>query len=482
MLTYSFEGIGNETLYEHLYKSIKEDIRSGTLRARDRLPSKRAFARQLSISTITVENAYAQLLTEGYIESKPRMGYFVADIKNGADLPLTDVPSAQQKNSEKQSVAPVPPRRVYFADFASNQTDPDSFPFSNWAKISRQVLSDRQTELMTNPPSGGVRELRIAIADYLREFRGLDVDAQQVIIGAGTEYLYGLLIQLLGQDLTYACEDPGYRKVSQIYAINRLDWQPVPMDEQGMRIDYLRDHEIHVAHVTPSHHFPTGIIMPASRRYELLRWAEEGENRYIIEDDYDSEFRMTGRVLPALMSIDGAERVIYVNTFTKSLASTIRVSYMVLPPHLLERYREKMGFYSGTVSTFEQYTLAEFIRRGYYEKHINRMRNMNRKRRDLLLSEIAGSPLGGRVRISEENAGLHFLMQLPGEVNAQRFREELDAEEIRMAEIRTYALTGQGGDGRTFVVNYSSVPTERIPEAVRRICEAAETAQECGLE
>ena len=273
---------------------------------------------------------------------------------------------------------PVPEEPHYFADFISNRTNHENFPFSVWAKLVREMVSGESATLLQPPPVGGIPELRKAIADHLYAFRGIGVSPEQIIIGAGTEYLYGLLIQLFGNTAIYAIEDPGYAKISKIYESHGVRVRHIPMDENGIRTEVLEASASDILHLSPSHHYPTGIVTSISRRYELLGWASKSEKRYIIEDDYDSEFRLLGRPIPALQSIDVMDKVIYMNTFSKSLSSTIRISYMVLPEKLLKMFYAKLGFYSCTVSNFEQYTLARFISGGYFEKHINRMRNYYR--------------------------------------------------------------------------------------------------------
>ena len=478
MITYDTAQRSDRPLYVFLYDKLREDITAGRLRSGEKLPSKRAFARQNAVSTITVENAYAQLLAEGYLYALPRRGYFVSDLGN-----LQKPEGALKPARVSERPARQPAQREWFADFASNQTAPESFPFDTWARISRRVLSERKSELLTNPPAEGVWELRSAIADYLAQFRSLDILPEQVMIGAGTEYLYGLLIQLLGFDKVYASENPGYQKVARIFDAYHVRNLKIPMDAGGLSASYLARTDADVVHVTPSHHFPTGITMPVSRRIEMLNWTKNGGDRYIIEDDYDSEFRMRGRPLPPLCKMEQGGRVIYMNTFTKSLASTIRVSYMILPQPLMNTCRQKLPFYSCTVSTFEQYTLAAFLAEGYFEKHINRMRNVSRKRRDCLLKALGDSELAGRITISEENAGLHFLMNLSLEIPTKVFMERLSECGIRMISLASFmddqmpgpenfGHLGDGNPEHTFVMNYSSVPQERIAEAVNRICSA----------
>lgn len=460
MLTYSFENIGHTPLYEHLYKCIKNDIMNGTLPAGTKLPSKRSFASNLGVSAITVENAYAQLLSEGYIYSRPKKGYYVSTFSRSL-LPPQAMPET--------AVALPEARPVFFADFSSNQTRPDNFPFSVWAKLMRETMQERNSELMTKPPCGGIFELREAIASHLKQFRDMQVQPEQIFVGAGTEYLYGLLVQLLGFDKVYAIENPGYEKIAQIYESYQVRRRFIDMDDCGIRMDRLEESGADVVHISPSHHFPTGIITPVSRRYELLGWAAKSDSRYIIEDDYDSEFRLTGKPIPALQSIDLMEKVIYINTFSKSLTSTMRISYMVLPPGLAQRFLEQMSFYSCTVSNFEQYALMRFIREGYLEKHINRMRNYYHRQRDAILDAIKKSPLSSRVTITEEDSGLHFLMKIDTALSDAELMEKAREKGLRLTALSRYYHRPDSDVEHIFIINYSYLETEHIPGAIRRL-------------
>lgn len=474
MLTYDLTQAGNDPLYVYLYRCIRDDIIAGRLSPGEMLPSKRTFAKHLSVSTITVENAYGQLMSEGYIISKPRRGFYVADLSD-VQIPVsqrTDVRPVPEKSTPMTALRDSLKHKQYFVDFGSNQTDPSAFPFSIWAKISREILSDDQDKLMTNPPAGGTHALRQAIADHLQAFRGMTVAPEQIIVGAGTEYLYTLLIQLLGFNHIYAVESPGYRKVPQIYAAHGLTVAHIPLDRNGILPDALEKSHADIVHITPSHHFPTGITMPISRRYELLGWAAKSPERYIIEDDYDSEFRMAGKPIPPFFTIDMTGKVIYINTFTKSLASTIRVSYLVLPEALTAKFYRELRFYACTVSTFEQYTLARFMTDGHYEKHINRMRATYRKRRNHLLSAIAESPLATMTSISEENAGLHFLLHVHTNRSDKSIKKAAAEQGLRINALSDYGalpMAENTGDAHTFIINYSSVPDDRIDEAVKRL-------------
>ena len=296
-----------------------------------------------------------------------------------------------------------------FLDLATGSLDRSYFPFTVWSRLMRQTILEEDTELLRAAPSNGAPALRRAIAAHLRQFRGMDVDPEQIIIGAGTELLYTLIIQLLGREKRYAVEDPGYGKIARIYQAHQVPLCRVGLDGGGLDITLLRRQPADVVHISPSHHYPTGIVMPITRRQELLRWAAEEPERYILEDDYDSEFRFVGRPIPTLFSVSENQRVIYLNTFSKTIAPSIRISYMILPPRLLARYREKLGFYACTVSSFEQYTLARFLEQGRYEQHLNRMKTRYRQKRDAVIDAIRRSPLSDRAEILEQDAGLHFL-------------------------------------------------------------------------
>lgn len=461
MLTYSFSDLGSESLYEHLYGCIKNDILSGKLRPGAKLPSKRTFAKNLGISTITVENAYALLISEGYVYSIPKKGYFISDIN------ISVPPEPREQAAEDKSGADS-----YVADFTSNNTLHTLFPFTTWAKLMRGVLAERQPELMIKSPGGGIAELRSAIAEHLYQFRGMRVHPSQIIIGSGTEYLYGLIIQLLGNDKVFAVEDPGYNKIAKVYGANGVDYRYVPLNENGVDIDALKASGADILHISPSHHFPTGIVTPISRRYELLSWASDGKTHYIIEDDYDSEFRLSGHPIPPLRSIDVTDKVIYMNTFSKSLASTIRISYMVLPRTLAEKFYKELGFYSCTVSNFEQYTLEEFINGGYFGNHINRIRRYYREQRDELLRLIASNEAFNGTEIREKDSGLHFLLRLDTELSDEELVKSARRQGINISCLSGYYHNKSEAAEHTIVINYSGIEKDKIEEAVNLLGKA----------
>lgn len=487
MLTYSFDNRGKDTLYEYLYKQIKQDIVTMKLAPDEKLPSKRALSKQLNISTITVENAYSQLMAEGYIYSIPKSGFYVAAIQ-AEDMtmkPLDRLSIQRQEKSKEQfslksqknwkdnpTVSNNENMDDYFADFVNNATPSENFPFPTWTKLMRETMSENSKNVMIKSPSAGVYELRTAIAEHLYQFRGMVVEPEQIIIGAGTEYLYGLIIQLLGRNLKYAVEDPGYQKITRIYQANEVSCVHVPLDEHGVDVRKLEESGADILHISPTHHFPTGIVTPVSRRYELLSWASKSGKRYIIEDDYDSEFRLLGKPIPALQSIDVSEKVIYINTFSKSLSSTIRISYMVLPDSLMEQYQRNLSFYACTVSNFDQYTLAKFIRGGYLEKHINRMRNFYRTLRDSILTGIKQHKKYPQVHIKEEDAGLHFLLEVETELDDSQLIECAESAGIHISCLSQYYYNQEHEATRTFVINYTGIEAEHVQEAVGRLLDS----------
>ncbi len=449
MVTYELKKSPGVPLYEALYRCIRRDILEGTLKPGTKLPSKRALSQNLEVSKITVEAAYNQLLAEGYIRSQEKVGYFVEAVEG-----RTPPPPTQPEQPEK--------KREFLLDLTGIGTE--QFPFSVWSRLQREVMLDYGAQLLLPLPNRGVMELRQAIADHLAAFRGMQVSPQNILIGAGTDFLYNLLIQLLGRDKVYAVEEPGYDKIRQIYAAGGVRCVSAPMDDKGVLPEGLSQAD--VLHCSPSHHFPTGLVTPVSRRMELLDWA--GEDKWIIEDDYDSEFRFDAHPMPTLQTLDGAQRVIYMNTFSKTLAPSIRISYMVLPPALMEQFQKVLGFYSCTVPSFEQYTLARFLSRGYFEKHINRMRKFYKKRRNALVSLLETCAFSEKLTILEQDAGLHFLLKVDTALPDGDLVQKLAHVGIRVKALSEY-YHDQGLDRHCLVVNYSGVKEEALEQALSAV-------------
>ena len=452
MLTYSLDK-NKGHLSKELYKALKKDIEEGNLKRGEKLPSKRAFARNCSVSTITVQNAYDQLVSEGYITAYEKKGYFVSD---GVGKKRAAVSFVVKEEEEKA--------KMDLPDLSNNRIREDNFPFSIWSRLMRKTMAEKQKQLLSPMATEGVYELRKAISHHLSSFRGMAVSPSQVLVGAGTEYLYSLIIQLLGRDKTYAIEDPGYMKLERIYESNGVKSTRVQLDEKGLSLELLEDSGADIAHISPNHHYPTGITMPLDRRYEILSWAAGKEDRYILEDDYDSEFRVSRNPFPTLYTLDGSGSVIYMNTFSKSLASTVRISYMVLPFDLAERFKEKLSFYSSTVSSFEQYTLASFILDGYFEKHINRMRLFYIRQRKAILSLIYSSPMKDRCSVIENDSGLHFILRLHTTLSDEKVKEILKEEGIKISALSDFSHFSS--ISHDFIISYSNLDLEIFKKAL----------------
>lgn len=451
MLTYNLEERGKNSLYDFLYQKIREDILQGRMSWREKLPSKRELAGHLKISVKTVENAYAQLLTEGYIYAEEKRGYFVSKIeKTRPAQPGIAFFSSRYREEE------------YLVDLTANHSAYQKFPFSTWAKVMRETLTDYDVSLFKTVPFNGVETLRVEIAEYLYRYRGMQVSPDHIVIGAGTEYLYGRLMQLLGSEAKYAVENPGYRKIARLYESFHAAWTHVDMDEQGLCVKALENTGANVVHVSPGHHFPMGIVMPAGRRQELLRWAAARPGRYIVEDDYDCEFRFNGRPIPALQTMDRNHRVIYLNTFSRTMVPSLRIGYMVLPEKLMEKYVSTMNFYSCTVSGFEQYAMAAFIQKGYFERHIRRMSNYYRQQQEKVLELFREPMLREKGTVLEADAGTHFLWKVRTQLNDVEIKWAAKEKGICLSCLSEYCFADPEKYRKTLIINYSDLSGEQL--------------------
>ena len=356
-MKYRIEKDSPQSAYLQLYHQLRGDIVSGVYPNEKKLPSKRLLAEQTGVSVITVEHAYAILCDEGYLEPRERSGYFVS--YSAADcFPV----------AEPDSVRQLPSAR----DLA------DDFPFSVLAKTMRRVLSEYGESILVKSPNNGCTELRKAIAAYLARCRGINVAPSQIVIGSGAEYLYGLIVQLLGRERVFALENPSYEKIRRVYLANGVTCDMLRLGGDGIRTSELARTDASVLHVTPFHSFPSGITASAGKRSEYIRWAHS-RGGYIVEDDFDSEFTLSSKAEDTLFSLEPKRSVLYLNTFSKTIAPSMRLGYMVLPESLTDAFEQSVGFYSCTVPVFEQYVLAELLSNGDFERHINRVRRRRRK-------------------------------------------------------------------------------------------------------
>ena len=455
MLTYDMENRNHKPMYEFLYESMRDDILSGRLEAGEKLPSKRAFAEHLSVSVKTVENAYEQLLLEGYIYAEEKRGYFVNALQTGRVV-KSSYASFMTRFQEDE----------YMADLTANNIKYDKFPFSTWAKIIRETLTNYDTTLLKVVPFNGVEKLRIAIAEHLYHFRGMDVSPDHIIVGAGTEYLYSRLLRLLGTDAKFGVENPGYRNIAKLYDASDANWDYVDIDDKGVRIDQLNDKEITVVHVSPEHQVPIGFTMPIGRRQELLNWAAEEPERYIIEDDFDCEFRLVGKTVPAVQSMDRSNRVIYMNTFSKTMVPSLRMGYMVLPERLMERYISTMNFYSSTVSGLEQYAMARFMKKGYFERHVRRTVNDYKAKREIICRLFRESPLSDVSQIYGDDAGTHFLLHVKTSLSDVEIKWAAKERGILVRCLSEYCFANADKYKGILIIHYSDLEEKELRQVI----------------
>ena len=472
---------GDKCLYEQIYEHIRHEIWEGKLLAGERLPSTRSLAEYLQVARSTVEYAYDQLQSEGYVEARPYKGYFVCPMEEllqlGAeDTAQTNDPGIGERYSKD---GPAGESGVGSAfgqrhsslryDFSPHGIDMTGFPFSVWKRISKNIFNDSNVELFARGEPQGDYDLRLTISRYLHSSRGVNCTPEQIIVGAGNDYLLMLLEKILGRHVGIAMENPTYKRTWRIFQSFAYRVTTVPMDESGMVVSELEKTDARVAYVMPSHQFPTGTVMPIGRRTELLKWADGAENRYLIEDDYDSEFRYRGKPIPSLQSSDEHGKVIYVGTFSKAIAPAIRVSYMVLPWELLKIYHRDCYFYSCTVSRIDQRVLNEFIRDGYFERHLNKMRKIYRAKHDLLLQEL--EPFGGEFTVSGERGGLHLLLTARGAVSEQELLERAAQKGVKVYGISDSCVEAVEGHA-TVLLGFGAMSSKELKEGVEKLKEA----------
>jgi len=446
-----------EPLYEQLYQYIKSEILNGYLSNGTKLPSKRQLSSHLECSQNTIQNAYDQLIAEGYITSKPRSGFYVCELEGMIHMPTSNFSTSPLEKKE--------PPLLYTYSFSHQGVDLEGFPFSSWSKIMRKVISEFNVDLLKTGDSQGDAHLRSSIANYLHYSRGVKCHPDQIIISSGTESLIQLLIQLFNKDCIYGLENPGYEKLSLIFKSNQASYQPIPLDHKGMLPEELSKTEASVICVTPSHQFPTGYIMPINRRIQLLNWANKDKNRYIIEDDYDSEFKYSGKSIPSFQGLDHNGKVIYIGSFSKSLNPGVRISYMVLPKQLLTLYHKKLSFYICPVPIFQQKILHQFMDGGHFERHLNRMRNIYKKKRETLMEII--EKLLPNAKVSGANAGLHLLLTVNNQMDEATLIASAAKQGVEVYGISQFFLTTLPHDlSPTLLLGFATLKEEEIIQAV----------------
>lgn len=458
MLIVGLDSSKKEPLYEQIYTCIKEEIRTGALPFGSKLPSARRMAKHLDVSRNTVDLAYGQLVAEGYIESKPKRGFYVCQVEELAALNIP-IKKEEEETEVKEEIIPF--------DFSPNGVDMTQFPYHIWRKILKEIMIDDNSELFQKGNYQGDLELRRAIMYYLRQSRGVHVNTNQIVLGAGMENLLFDLRQMLGNHQIVGIENPVYPNAYAI--LNELGFgiQPVSMDEDGLSVSELEKTCANLAYVTPAHQYPTGVVMPVGRRSQLIHWAKEKEERYIIEDDYDSEFRYHGKPIPALQGLDQSDKVIYMGTFSKAIAPAIRISYMVLPQKLVPVYKEKCSAFSCSVSRIDQRILTLFLSEGHFEKHLNRMRNIYKEKHDCLLKCMKEMPVD--TKISGQGSGLHVIADF-NISNDASFQQKLEAEGVKIYPLSKYYIQGKP-EKEQYILGFTRMEKKDIIEGTRKMKE-----------
>lgn len=469
MITVLIDSKAKEPIYEQIYKYIRTEIINGSIPCGTKLPSGRGLATHLGVSRNTIDMAYGQLVSEGYIEAKEKRGYFVCDLemlyfdKRNIDVVKEEVHISEDKKVAKSQEDVI--------DFSLNGVDMNFFPYSKWRKLMKECLIDDNRELFLSGNHQGDKELRVAIQRYLHQSRGVNCNINQIIVGAGSDYMLLLLSRILGENRIVAMENPTYKQAFTIFQSVGYAINPIKTDEQGMQVDLLESETVNLAYVTPSHQFPLGTVMSAKRKQRLLAWANKEESRYIIEDDYDSEFRYLGRPIPALQSQDPFGKVIYIGTLSKAIAPGIRMSYMVLPEVVLKRYEENAQFYLSTVSRIDQNVISQFLLQGHFERHLNHMRKIYKTKHDILLQELKNANLP--CVIKGESAGLHLLLEFKQETDDAASIEREYVKKARTEGVIVYPL----GDfyileekrRPTLLIGFARLKEEELIEGIKRL-------------
>jgi len=459
MLLLELDKDGDIPLYEQIYDQIRLDITDGKLPVGMKLPSKRKLGEFLDVSQTTIELAYGQLTAEGFISSIPRKGFYVQAIEE-----LAYVRPANQIED-----AIVVKQETIVTDFSPGHIDTDSFPFTQWRKYAKDVMDEPSKKLLLLGDPHGDFELREQIARYLYHSRSVDCTPEQIIVGSGTEQLMPLVIRILGIDATYAIEDPGYPLTHHVFYHNNREAIPIAVDEEGMDVESLQLSGATIAYVTPSHQFPTGTVLSAARRTALLNWASSQDENFIIEDDYDSEFRYAGRPIPALQGMDKGDSVIYLSTFSKSLMPSLRIAYMVLPDSLLKKYKQAFTHYSSTVPRLDQHILARFMADGQFSRHLNRMRKLYRRK----LQTLTGALLSyaPHISFSGEEAGMHIIVTVHTNLSEEALSEAAQEVGIRIYGLNKYRSTPLHGEP-SFLIGFGGLSEETIKIAVTHLMNA----------
>lgn len=454
----------DDYIYRQIYKQIKIEILLNHFLPNEKLPSKRELAESLHVSINSVNGAYQQLLAEGYIYSVERSGFFVEKLEKvptsfSTLKPLN--PNLAERSETKKD----------WISFSHMSADRSVFPFDGWLNCEHKALKSKRTEL--NDDSSrypqGIYSVRCTISRLLSITRGVKCYPEQIVIGAGTQILIQILCHLFPEGSKYAMEEPGYSRIYQLLKLQHADITSIELDRKGIAMSEIIKQDPNILYITPSHQFPTGIVMPISRRIQLLNWSSQAKNRYIIEDDYDSEFKYQSDAIPSIQGMDTFDKVIYMGTFSKSLLPGLRISYMVLPQHLLQSFRESEGFLMQTCNVLAQLALQEFIDSGEYQKHIKRMKQIYSERQTRLIKEL-DRRFGKNIAIHGANAGLHFMCTFKTERSIEDILNQAEQEKLELYSIKRCYLTHDRPPKKpVFILGFANLPLEKIEDGVDRL-------------
>lgn len=464
-------------IYQQIYEQIKHDILMGNLSIGTRITSTRALARELKIGRNTVENAYAQLVLEGYITSVASSGYVVNNLQFNLNQ------KAMERLTTGEAVVVASNRGIENIryNFQYGNLDAASFPYKLWRKYMADVLDGPEAqEVHSDGDVKGDMDLRIQLMEYLYHSRGVNCKPEQIVICSGTQSALQIIIKIFPYaEKKVAMEEPCYNGASVIFRSNGFKISPIPVYKDGIGLNELAASSARMVHIAPSHQFPMGAVMPIHKRIEILNWAREHDN-IIIEDDYDSEFRYKGRPIPSLQSIDQYERVIYVGTFSKALSPGLRMAYMILPAWLLPAYQERSNGYQCTVPLIEQKILARFMADGHWEKHVRKICLSQKKKHDILIDAIKQN-IGNKVRIHGHQAGLHILLEfLDGQQEDELVRKALESK-VKVCPVSPFWLNKQNYRNNALVLGYGMIPEKDIRKAVEILSQAWFNQPNCIL-
>lgn len=444
-------------LYLQVYEFYKEKIVQGEFKSGEKLPSKRQLSETLGISINTVSKAYYLLEEEGFINPKERSGYFVEQLNNSFSK---KVPTKVYENSTTETF-----KAKY--DFSSSSIDTELFPYYTFSKLYKEVIESENENILINSETNGKLEFRKSISKYLRETRGLDTNPENIVISSGMEYLFEIIFYIFSNDKTFGIENPGYDILPSMIESRGFDFKSINISKEGIDISSLLKSNIDLLCVTSSHQFPTGNIMSINNRLEVLNWANSKTSRYIIEDDYDSEFKYVGKPIDPLKKLDTKDKVIYLGSFSKSLAPSLRISYMILPSSLIKILKEDAPFFICSVPVIEQIVMAKFIGNGHFERHLNKMRRIYKKKRELLIENL--SKKNKVLDISGADSGLHIVVEFETDKTDEEILEKAKDKGIKIQSLSEFFNDKNSTSKSKFLLGFGGLSKDDLEEGVNEL-------------